>query len=288
MNPVSVVVPALNEAQSIGSVLEQIKRSLESAKLTYEIIVIDDGSTDRTGEIAKSFQARVLRHPIPGGYGLSLKDGILNSKYNIVAIIDADGTYPPEKLPEMVGYMDEFDMVVGARSRAGKFLNHSFFKGVIRMIFHFLCEFVTGRRIQDVNSGFRVFKKDLALQFKENFCLGYSFTTTITLAFFLNGYFVKYIPIQYFKRQGKSHVRLIKDSLIAAQIIVQTILYYNPIKLFLLLSLIMGFGAVISFAFDFFSPNSFSFMLGQTFLLMVFVYFGMGFLAEILRGRRSD
>lgn len=285
MNGVSVVIPALNEQEALGNVLDQVETALKSAGLTHEIIVVDDGSTDKTSAVARIHHALVIRHPIPGGYGLALRDGILHAKFDAIAIIDADNTYPADRLPELVGYANEFDMVIGQRS--GEFLNHFLLKGFIRKIFQCLCEFVTGRKILDVNSGFRVFKKETVLRFKENFCLGFSFTTTITLAFLLNGYFVKYVPIPYYKRAGKSHVRIFKDSLIALQIITQTILYYNPIKLFLLLSLAMGFLSILAFGCFLIWQSPAALMLVQTFLIMTFVYLGMGFMADCLRERKT-
>lgn len=284
MKGVSVVIPALNEERTIGSVMDVVKKSLEQTGWAYEIVVVDDGSTDKTGDVARNAQARVIRHPVPGGYGLSLRDGIVNAKYGHVAIIDGDGTYPADRLVELIRYLEEYDMVVGART--GKVFQHSFSKYLTRKIFQILCEFVAGVKIPDVNSGFRAFKKDVVLRFRDNFCLGFSFTTTITLILHLNGYFVKYFPIDYYKRTGQSHVRIVRDSLRAAQIVTQAILYYNPIKLFLLLFLMLFLASIGLFWLFAVTGSMIVLALGQSFLIAAFIYFGMGLLADMKRERR--
>ena len=285
MNGVSVIIPALNEEKAIGMVIDQIKESLKKTSRELEIIVVDDGSTDKTSEIAKSKHAHVIRHPIPGGYGLSLRDGIFKAKHNSLVIIDADGSYPAEKIPSFVDALEEFDMVIGART--GSIYKQSLIKYPLRKIFQLLCEFVTGVNIPDVNSGLRAFRKDVVMKFKENYCLGFSFTTTITLAFHLNGHFVKYVPIEYYQRVGKSHVRLFKDTLRATQIITQAILFYNPIKLFLLLTMSFLMIAVIAFGFYFVNPTEFALMLGQSFMIVGFLFFGIGLLADTIRQTRK-
>ena len=285
MHGVSVVIPALNEEKSLEGVIKELKEGLKKSGLSFEIIVVDDGSTDQTSKIAQDNGARVLSHPQPGGYGLSLRDGILSAKYDWIAIIDADQTYPANRVGELVGYLDKYDMVVGART--GAFFRESLVKYPMRQVFHFLCEFVTGIKIPDVNSGFRAFKKDAVLKYKENFCLGFSFTTTITLAFHLNGHFVKYVPVAYQKRKGKSHVRLLQDTLRTAQIITQAILYYNPIKLFLLLFIATFVTALLCFGFYTINNSTLLLIIGQSFFIIAFVYLGMGFIADICRQRKA-
>lgn len=231
----SVIIPAKNEEQAIRSTIQTIREVLSRDGVTHEIIVVNDGSTDRTGELALGCGARVLAHPDSGGYGRSLKDGILAARYDLIAITDADGTYPNHRLPELLRLVTEsgFDMAVGART--GKEYRGSFLKMPARRVFLWLSEYATGRHIDDINSGLRVFRKELPVRYMHTISDGFSFTTTITLAALLNGYFVKYIPIEYYKRVGSSHVRYFKDSLRCLQIIVENILYYNPLKLFLLM-----------------------------------------------------
>jgi polyisoprenyl-phosphate glycosyltransferase len=235
----SVVIPALNESAGIGETIQRIRRSLEAGGIDHEIIVVNDGSTDETGHLARQLGARVIDHPVPGGYGLSLKAGILEAKYDLIAITDADGTYPCDRIDELYRLVAEtgYDMAVGART--GKEYRGTFLKMPARRVFLWLSEYATGRKIDDINSGLRVFRKEIVVRYMGTISNGFSFTTTITLAAMLNGYFVKYVPIPYFKRLGKSNVRYVRDTLRTLQIIVESIVYYNPLKMFLLVSLFL-------------------------------------------------
>lgn len=231
----SVIIPAKNEELAIRSTIETLREVLRADGIPHEIIVVDDGSTDRTLAIAAACDVRVVRHPASGGYGRALKDGIAEARYDLIAITDADGTYPNHRLPDLYRLVqqDGYDMAVGART--GKEYRGSFFKMPARRVFLWLSEYATGRKIDDINSGLRVFRKEIPLRYMHTISDGFSFTTTITLASMLNGYFVTYVPIEYYKRVGSSHVRYYRDTLRCVQIIVENILYYNPLKLFLLL-----------------------------------------------------
>jgi glycosyltransferase involved in cell wall biosynthesis len=232
----SVVIPAHNEEAAIQRTIEEIRGALSQHGIAHEIIVVNDGSTDRTGEIARVAGVTVVTHPSSGGYGRSIKDGISVSKYDLIGITDADGTYPNRRMADLFNAVavENFDMAVGART--GPHYRGSLVKAPARRVFLWLSEYATGNAIDDVNSGLRVFRKTLALKYMHTISAGFSFTTTITLAAMLNGYFVKYIPIEYYARVGRSsHVRYWRDTLRSLQIIVQNILYYNPFKLFLLL-----------------------------------------------------
>lgn len=282
MKCVSVVIPALNEEKSIGKVVDEITAVLEKTGRKFEIIIVDDGSHDKTYDIAKNKKAYIIRHPVSGGYGLSLRDGIMKAQFNNIVIIDADGTYPTDRIPEFADGLDEYDMIVGART--GKYYRGSFFKHNLRILLKIISEFVVGNHIPDVNSGLRAFKKDLVLKFKENFCLGFSFTTTITLAFHLNGYFIKYVPIEYNARVNrKAHVKILRDTLRTAQIIAQAILYYNPIKLFILLSSIAFIIAAVVFTVYAINGSILFLTAGAIFLFSSLIYFGMGFIVEEIR-----
>ena len=234
---ISVIVPVYNEEAAVVGALKNIERALEGFSKKYEIIVINDGSSDRSRELINSVKMnnlKVIDHPENMGYGKSLFEGILLAQYDCIAIIDGDGSYPTEKIKDLYSHYPKYDMIVGARQ--GKEYKRGILKRPARMLFEHLAQYATGRKIPDVNSGLRIFKKSLVMKFQDSLCTGFSFTTTLTLLFFLNFYYVKYVPIEYLKRGGKSKVRHFKDTLRAAQIIVQAILYYNPIKLFLLIA----------------------------------------------------
>jgi polyisoprenyl-phosphate glycosyltransferase len=232
---VSVVVPALNEAEAIVAQVESIRDVLSRMTCAWELIVVDDGSTDGTGALAERAGAIVVKNPGNGGYGASLKAGIQASRHEHILICDADGTYPVDRIPDLVREAGAgFDMVVGART--GPYYRGSLMKHPWRLIYLELCRFVTGVKIPDANSGLRIFRKRAALDVFDDLCSGYSFTTTLTLALLSRGAFVRFVPIDYGKRIGRSKVRFLVDALRTAQLIVQAILLYNPIKLFLLLA----------------------------------------------------
>jgi len=278
----SILIPAYNEAASITSTIQQLRAVMDRTDTVYEIIVIDDGSKDDTATLAEQTGARVIRHPINGGYGRALKTGMRNAAYDWCAIADADGSYPLERLPDMLAYIPRFDMVVGART--GQHYWGSFSKRIGRLALLRLVAFVVGRKVPDVNSGFRVFRKDIALRHARRISSGFSFTTTLTLAMFLEEHFVYYMPIDYLVRAGKSHVKIRQDSLRTLQILTQAILYYNPLKLFLpvcitsvVIGLIVGLVTALSGA-----ALSGLYFLGLS-ILVALVIGALGFISESIR-----
>jgi glycosyltransferase involved in cell wall biosynthesis len=290
----TVVIPALNEERAIARTVDSVRETLAREGIEHEIIVVNDGSEDGTGALAAARGARVITHPSPGGYGLSLKDGIAAARYDLIGIADADGTYPVERFPELYRLVREagFDMAVGART--GSAYRGSFLKMPARRVFHWLTEYATGRRIADINSGLRVFRRDLLKRYEHTMSNGFSFTTTITLAALLNGHFVKYIPVDYYERVGGSHVRYYRDSLRSLQIIVENILYYNPLKLFLLLfntlivvSLIAGVGCLLTRSTG--AAGLFA-ILGATSFAAAFIVVAVGLAADLNRyvSRRKE
>jgi polyisoprenyl-phosphate glycosyltransferase len=280
MSSISVIIPAYNEEKGIASVLERLK------SIGAEVIVVDDGSTDSTGEVAKSHGAIVVRHPANGGYGQSLKSGIRKASNDLIAIADADGTYPVEELPKMVLMMEEgYDMVVGARQ--GVHYRGTFLKMPARIIFKFLVEFSTGRHIPDINSGLRMFRKSNVVPLFPLLCDTFSFTTSLTLAFCFMHKFIAYIPISYDKRVGKSKVRMVRDSLRTLQFIVQSIAHFNPLKLFLLMSSFL-FVVAIGFVIAGVWVNSLMIALpAGPFFLGSIIVFALGIMADIWRMKRE-
>lgn len=232
---VSVVIPALNEGHGIAHVIQGIRRVFAEHAIDYELIVVDDGSTDSTAAGALQEGATVISHPHNLGYGQSLKTGIRNASFDLIAITDADSTYPPDRLPDLIAAADRYDLVVGQRT--GGVYRGGVIKRAGRFIFRWLSEFATGQRVPDINSGLRVFRRSDILPFFPSISSGFSFTTTTTLVYLLNNMFVTYVPIDYHPRTGRSKVRHIHDTLRALQIIVQAVLWYNPIKVFLLAAL---------------------------------------------------
>ena len=230
--PVSVIIPAFNEEEGIEKVLAQLK-SLNLGEKS-EIIVVDDGSTDQTFRMASINGVKVIRHEQNMGYGAALKTGIRHAKNEIIVITDADGSYPIKNIPTILVNMEHADMVVGAR--VGKKARIPIYRKPAKWFINTLANHLSGIKIPDLNSGLRAMRKEKVERFFSILPEKFSFTTTITLAFLTNGYSVKYTPIEYYKRKGKSKIHPIKDTLNFIQLIIRTIMYFNPLKIFLPLS----------------------------------------------------
>ncbi len=242
---ISVVIPAKDEEEMVAETVRQVRHALKDTD--HEIVLVDDGSQDATALRAAEAGARVISHPHNIGYGGALKTGIRAAIYDTIVITDADGTYPNDQIPVLLKeYEKGFNMVVGART--GRHYRESFIKSPLRFILKSLVEYTTGKKIPDVNSGLRVFSKQKTLPYFNHLCNTFSFTTSLTLAYMMNSLFVSYVAIPYHMRAGKTKVRLWKDTMRTLQYIVEAIVYYNPIKIFILMSVIIFIVSVFSFA----------------------------------------
>jgi glycosyltransferase involved in cell wall biosynthesis len=247
---VAAVIPAFNEEGAIGHVLDGLKEALSRAPWHFEIIVVDDGSSDRTAEVARSMGVTVVTHGSNRGYGTALKTGIRAAKAPYILIIDADGTYPIDAVPRLLEAAPENDMVVGART--GKTVHVPLARRPAKWFLRHLAIFLSETDIPDLNSGFRVFRRDRALEFFPILPSGFSFTTSITLALLCNDGRVKYIPVDYSKRMGRSKIRPIRDTFNFLVLILRAILYFNPLKIFLPPSLAVLGGFAVSAWYDVF------------------------------------
>lgn len=229
----SIIIPAYNEEEGIRSVVDGVRAAV-NGKFDYEIIVVDDFSRDKTAEIAESLGVRVVRNPVNSGQGASVKNGIRAAIGERIVLIDADGTYPAEKIPELVKKMDEgFDLVVGARG--GKNYWRSGILTLARLAFKLIAEIAAFKKIPDINSGLRAFTKEKALPILDHCSNRFSFMTSTTLIFLLKNYKVAYVPIDYYVRKGQSKVRYVKDALRTLRLIFKLLLIYNPLRLVLFL-----------------------------------------------------
>lgn len=280
---ISIVIPALNEEHAIGATIESLRKVLfEAGFQDAEILVVDDGSSDQTGAKAIEAGANVVRHPHNIGYGRALKRGIRAAKYDTIVMIDADLTYPAQTIPALLKeYERGFDMVVGART--GQHYRESALKAPLRTFLKGLVEFTAGREVPDVNSGLRVFSKQSISNHLDHLCDTFSFTTSLTLAYMLTGRFVCYINVPYHARVGSTKVRLLRDSLRTLQYIVQAIVYYNPIKIFLLLSMLCLTLCATGIAGNIVTHSEFCSFLAAGGLLFSVLMFGLGLLADLLR-----
>jgi len=237
----SIIVPVYNEQESIEKVIAGLKRYLARE---CEIIVANDGSNDGSKEILEKISdIKVVHHQENCGYGAALKSGIREAQGEYILIIDADGSYPAESISELINQKNNYDMVVGARTNPQSQI--PVLRKPAKWMLNQLANYLTKTKIPDLNSGLRIIKNDVLNRFIGLLPNGFSFTTTITLALLTNGYQVKYIPIDYYKRAGKSKIRPIRDTLNFLQLIIRTILYFSPLKIFIPLSLIIFVTAII-------------------------------------------
>ncbi len=251
---VSIIIPAYNEEKGIAKTIDALQQCLTALPLQSEIIVVDDGSADNTASIAKEKGVQLIQHPTNMGYGASIKAGVKASQYDNILIIDADGTYPVNAIPQLIDHLPTFDMVVGARIT--KNASIPLIRRPAKWFLSQMANFLSDTKILDLNSGLRVIKKDLFLKYVKILPSGFSLTTTITLALHSNGYAVHYLPISYHPRVGKSKIRPIHDTFNFAVLILRTMLLFNPLKIFLTVGItLMGLGIGLLFFSWFFLPK---------------------------------
>ena len=245
--PVSVVIPAYNEQNAIGEQVKSVRQILSSHDITFEIIVVDDGSSDKTAAEALNAGAQLLHHQDNRGYGASLKTGILAAQYDVIVIIDADGTYPAEYIPEVVAKLDDADMVVGARM--GEKVNVPWMRQPAKYFLRKLAAYIAEQPIPDLNSGLRAFRRDCVRQYFSILPNRFSFTSTITLAYMVDDYFVVYMPIDYRRRVGRSKIVPwhFMDFIV---LILRLSMMFNPLKIFLPLALFTGTLGVLKALYD--------------------------------------
>ena len=240
----TVLLPSYNEEEAIGPVIREIRDALSQWPGTYEILVVDDASTDQTAQRAVAEGVRVLRRPENGGSGASRKTGTRAAKGRIVAMLDADGTYVAGDLPQLLSYFPDYDQVNGARtSEQG---THKALRFGAKLIIRKLAEFISGKRIPDLNTGMKLYKRDLMLQYLWCMPDGFSCVTSMTLAFLCNGHPVKYVSVDYRKRIGTSKFHPVKDAAKYFATMLRIIMYFRPLRVFWPLSLFVMLLTLIS------------------------------------------
>lgn len=281
-NGTSVIIPALDEEAGIGATLDALEAVTPALPQPVEVVVVDDGSQDSTASIAEERGCRVIRHPTNIGYGAALKTGIRAASFEGIAITDADGTYPLEELPEMFRKLERFDLVVGART--GPRYRRRAFLSPMRTAFLLLTNFAVGSWIPDPNSGLRVFRRSTAMALLSALPRAFSFTTTMTLLMTLQGRFIHFHPVDYGARLGRRKIRPVRDSLRMAQTLVEVILRYNPLKVFLLLGLLpLLLVPLVAWL----APQGVDWIAGAVLVGAMFVIWGQGLLA-FASGRGGD
>lgn len=235
--PVSIVVPVHNERDGVGQTLRELQRVMTAAGRAFEIIAVDDGSTDGSAEIIAEIDGvRLLRHEQNRGYGASLKTGFAAARHALLAFLDADGSYPPQELPRLLEFAESAEMVVGDRVQYRDYSSYARTLG--KRILHPLANYLVDRKIPDLNSGLRVVRRHLVDRYWPLLPDGFSLTTTLTMAFLSAGWRVKYVPIEFTERKGVSKIRPIRDMRNFIVLIVRTVTYFRPLKVYIPLSVL--------------------------------------------------
>lgn len=244
----TLVIPVYNEAGAIDAVLDSLCTELDSwpTPIAHEIVVVDDGSTDGTGERLSSQPrpgVRLVRHDVNRGYGAAIKSGARDARFPWLVITDADGTYPHDAIAHLLAERASYDMIVGAR--LGKQRAVPLVRRPAKWVLGVLASYLTRQKIPDLNSGLRVIDRRLFERYEHILPHGFSLTTTITLAMLSDGRRVKYLPVEYLKRTGRSKIRPIADTFNFLILIVRTVVYFEPLRVFLPVSIVF---AVVSIA----------------------------------------
>jgi glycosyltransferase involved in cell wall biosynthesis len=225
----SVVIPAFNEENGIGSVVGAVLAS----GAFREVLVVDDGSSDKTGASAELAGARVVRHPYNKGNGAAVKTGIRAATGDVVLLLDGDGQHDPAEISKVLAPIGVYDMVIGARPLA----DQSAIRALGNLIFRVLASWLTGRQIPDLTSGFRAARRERLLEIIHLLPNGFSYPTTSCLAFLKSGWSVGFVPIRGRVRVGRSKIRVVRDGVRFVLIILKIVTLYEPLKVFFPISL---------------------------------------------------
>ena len=280
---VSIIIPAYNEAAGLPRVLEGLR---EWADRGAEIIVVDDGSTDGTGDLARKAGARVIRHRSNKGYGASLKAGVRAAQGEVIVTMDSDGQHSPADVQRLLDELHDSDMAVGLR---GKGSHTPSLRKPGKWLLARVANYLAATNIPDLNSGFRAIRVETLKPFLHILPNGFSFSTTLTLALFKEGYNIAYVPITTSPRTGKSSVKPLRDGFNTILLIIRTIALFDPLRVFVpitvLLSLV-GLGYWILDSALLHRPNIPS---GAVILLVsAVVIFMFGILADQVSALRRD
>jgi glycosyltransferase involved in cell wall biosynthesis len=280
---ISILIPAFNEEASLGSVLSGLRDWRDRA----EIIVIDDASTDRTAEIAANAGVRVLRHARNKGYGAALKTGIRSASGEVVLMMDADSEHNAAQIGSLLDALGQNDMVVGAR---GKGSPTPFVRRPGKWLLGQVANYLAQTTIPDLNSGLRAFKRDVAQRFLHILPNGFSFTTTLTLALFKEGYNTVYVPITTTPRVGSaSTVNPIRDGFNTIILIIRIISLFDPLRVFVPTSLLLFLAGVVYWALDIYFKQRVNIPTGAVLVILASVIiFMFGILADQVSAIRRE
>lgn len=248
----TIILPAKNEAANLEALLPRLREQVPEA----DVVVVNDGSTDATAEICARYAVRCIHHPYSMGNGAAVKSGARVASGEALIFMDADGQHDPADIARLLAKLDEgYDMVVGAR----KFNTHANkHRALGNVFFNRLATWMVGHKVEDLTSGFRAVRADKFRRFLHLLPNGFSYPTTITMSFFRAGFPVVYVPIQVRQREGKSHIRLLRDGMRFLLIIVRIGTLYSPFKLFLPISLGFFLTGLVYYAYTFLTMGRFT------------------------------
>jgi len=278
---VSIILPVYNEAEHLEQEVTRVRTAMDSSPYSYEIIVVDDGSSDNSADVASRIPAIRFVHFLQNrGSGSARKAGTKAARGRVTVWTDVDMTYPNDTIPQLVKELDGYDQVVGARTTEEGTVKA--LRVPAKWLIRKLASFLTGTKIPDLNSGFRAFRTDVARQYLNQLPVGFSCVTTITMTFLANGYSVKYVPIEYAKRAGESKFHWYKDTRRYATQVVRMILSYNPLRIFMPVGLTLFAIASVKLLADVIGRN---FHVAADTILLFFAAFqviAIGLLADLI------
>ncbi|MGH8546772.1 MAG: glycosyltransferase family 2 protein [Gammaproteobacteria bacterium] len=270
---ISIVIPVFNEAASLASLLDEV----HALKLALaETIVVDDGSTDNSAEVALRAGVSVIRHPYNIGNGAAVKSGIRAARGRLIVLMDGDGQHPAEDIPKLLAEAANYHMVVGARGKGSKLRLHRYAANVA---YNLLASYVTQFKVKDLTSGFRVLSRRDALRFIDLLPNTFSYPTTLTLAFLRSGLTVKYVPIQTLYRAGQSKISLVTDGIRFLLIITKIATLFSPFRVFLPVSVFFFLAGLGNYLYTYFSQGRFTNMSVFMFTTAVIIFM-LGLVSE--------
>jgi len=263
---ISVIIPVFNEAGTIANLISSVQSLYPDA----EIIVINDGSSDNTADVAKAAGAEVFSHPYNIGNGAAIKSGIRVAKGDFLVFMDGDGQHNPEEIAKLLEFFPDYDMVVGARSIGDQ---ASLGRALGNKLYNWFASYVAKFSIKDLTSGFRAVKANVARNFLYLLPNTYSYPTTLTLGVLRSGMSVKYVPIKTRKRKtGRSNIKLIHDGVRFFMIITRICTLYSPMRVFLPVSFVMFLGGLVNYLYTYFTRSRFTNMSVFLFVTAIIIF----------------
>ncbi len=278
---ISVVIPAYNEAQTLGETIQRIHECVPEA----EVLVVDDGSTDNSAQVAREAGAYVWSHPYNIGNGAAVKTGIRLASGHKIVLMDGDGQHDPADIPRLVEASEQYDMVIGARDVRG---HANSLRLTANQAYNMIARYATRFPVKDLTSGFRVMERETVTRYLYLLPNSFSYPTTLTLAYLRSGRTLCYLPIQARKRQeGESKIKLFRDGSRFLLILIKIITFFSPMRIFLPVSLLFWLMGVVNYAITYFTAGRFTNMSALFFITSVIIFM-IGLVSEQITQLRYD